>query len=146
MSDSLWPHGLIHGILQNRILEWVAFPFSRGSSQPRDQTQVSCIAGEFFTSRATWETHAAAAKSLQSCLTLCDPWDSPGNNTGVSCHFLLQCINVKCESEVAQSCPTLSAYKNQRRQVGKKRYWTEEMITDCKILITMYCWVCSINM
>ena len=38
-----------HGILQARILEGVAFPFSRGSSQPRDQTQVSCIAGEFFT-------------------------------------------------------------------------------------------------
>ena len=38
------------GILQARILEWVAFPFSRGSSQPRDQTQVSCIAGGFFTS------------------------------------------------------------------------------------------------
>ena len=36
-------------ILQARILEWVAFPFSRGSSQPRDQTQVSRIAGEFFT-------------------------------------------------------------------------------------------------
>ena len=40
----------VHGIPQARILEWVAFPFSRGSSQPRDQTQVSCIAGEFFTS------------------------------------------------------------------------------------------------
>ena len=39
-----------HGILQARILEWVAFPFSRGSSQPRDQTQVSHIAGGFFTS------------------------------------------------------------------------------------------------
>ena len=38
------------GILQARILEWVAFPFSRGSSQPRDQTQVSCIAGRFSTS------------------------------------------------------------------------------------------------
>ena len=38
------------GILQARILEWVAFPFSRGSSQPMDQTQVSCIAGRFFTS------------------------------------------------------------------------------------------------
>ena len=56
---------------------------------------------------------AAAAKSLQSCLTLCDPtrlrspWDSPGKNTGVGCHFLLQCIKVKSESEVAQLCPTL---------------------------------------
>jgi len=35
------------------------------------------------------------------------PWDSPGKNTGVGCHFLLQCMIVKSESEVAQSCPTL---------------------------------------
>ena len=40
----------IHGIPQARILEWVAFPSYRGSSQPRDRTQVSCIAGGFFTS------------------------------------------------------------------------------------------------
>ena len=39
----------VHGILQARILEWVAFPFSRGSSRPRNQTRVSCIAGRFFT-------------------------------------------------------------------------------------------------
>ena len=36
------------------------------------------------------------------------PWDSPGKNTGVGCHFLLQCVKVKRKSEVAQSCPTLS--------------------------------------
>ena len=36
------------------------------------------------------------------------PWDSPGQNTGVGCHFLLQCMKVKSEREVAQSCPTLS--------------------------------------
>src|SRR5574337_609497 len=35
------------------------------------------------------------------------PWDSPGKNTGVGCHFLLQCMKVKSESEVARSCPTL---------------------------------------
>ena len=58
---------------------------------------------------------AAAAKSLQSCPTLCDqptrlprPWDSPDKNTGVGCHFLLQCMKVKSQSEVAQSCSTLS--------------------------------------
>jgi len=60
---------------------------------------------------------AAAAKLLQSCPTLCDPrdssppgcpWDSPGKNTGVGCHFLLQCVKVKSQSEVAQSSPTLS--------------------------------------
>ena len=61
----------------------------------------------------------AAAKSLQSHLTLCDPidgsppglprpWDSPGKNTGVGCHFLLQCIKVKSESEITQSRLTLS--------------------------------------
>ena len=61
---------------------------------------------------------SAAAKSLQSCPTLrphrrqpirlpC-PWDYPCKNTGVGCHFLLQCMKVKSESEVAQSCPTLS--------------------------------------
>ena len=61
---------------------------------------------------------AAAAKSIQLCPTLCDPirqqptrlphpWDSPGKNTGVGCHFLLQCMKVKNEHEVAQSCLTL---------------------------------------
>ena len=45
----------VYGTLQARILEWVAFPFSRGSSQPRDRTQVSHIAGGFFTSWATRE-------------------------------------------------------------------------------------------
>ena len=47
---------IVHGILQARVLEWVAFPFSRGSSQPRNQTGVSCIAGGFFTSWAIRET------------------------------------------------------------------------------------------
>ena len=61
---------------------------------------------------------AAAAKSLQLCPTLRPhrwkptrlphPWDSPGKNTGVGCHFLLQCVKGKSESEVAQSCPTPS--------------------------------------
>ena len=50
----------VHGILQARILEWVAVPFSRGSSQPRDWTQVSHIAGEFLTSWATREAQTPA--------------------------------------------------------------------------------------
>ena len=54
VSNTLRPHGLyqgssVHGILQARILEWIAIPFCRGSSQPRDRTRVSCIAGRFFT-------------------------------------------------------------------------------------------------
>ena len=62
---------------------------------------------------------AAATKSLQSCPTLCKahrwqptrlphPRDSPGKNIGVGCHFLLQRMKEKSESEVAQSCPTLA--------------------------------------
>ena len=47
------PGSFVHGILQARILEWVAVPFSRGSSQTRDQTQISHIAGSFFTIWAT---------------------------------------------------------------------------------------------
>ena len=66
------------------------------------------------------EDLAATAKSLQLCPTLCDPidgrqptrlpcpWDSPGKHTGVGCHFLLQCMKVKSECEVAQSYLTLS--------------------------------------
>ena len=55
-----------HGILQARILEWVAFPFSRGSSQPRDQSQVSCIEGRFFTSWATREAQNRRGGNLNS--------------------------------------------------------------------------------
>ena len=49
------PSSSVHGILQARILEWVAMPSSRGSSEPRDWTQVSCVAGGFFTISATRE-------------------------------------------------------------------------------------------
>ena len=74
---------------------------------------------KLFLNRPTsgWVQAAATAKSLQSSDSLqphrrqpnrllC-PWDSLGKNTGVGCHFLLQCMKVKSESEVAQSCPTL---------------------------------------
>ena len=47
--DSSLPGSSVHGTLQARILEWVAVPFSRGSSQPKDRTQVPCIGGRFFT-------------------------------------------------------------------------------------------------
>ena len=79
------PGSSVHGISQATLLEWVAIPFSRGSSQPRDQTQVSCIAGRFFTIWATREAslmtdatvkHANGGGGLvaKSCLTLVTPW------------------------------------------------------------------------
>ena len=74
----------VHGIFQARILEWVAMPSSRGSSQPRGQTRISHIVGRWFTIWATREVYAvaaAAAKSLQSYPTLCEPIDGspPGS-------------------------------------------------------------------
>ena len=62
MSNSLRPHGpgsSVYGILQARILEWVAISFSRGSSQPRDRTQVSHIAGRCFILWATREARSS---------------------------------------------------------------------------------------
>ena len=113
MSDSLWFH--VHGILQGRILEWVAISFSRGSSQHRDWTWVSCIAGRFFTvlttgkpwkkkkkiiklkkkKRPTCQCNVCIMTTIrvkvlvaQSCPTLCDPTDcSP---PGSSVHGILQ--------------------------------------------------------
>ena len=58
------------------------------------------------------------------------PWDSPGKNTGVGCHFLLQCMKVKSESEVAQSCPTLAtpwiaAYQAPPSMgFSRQKYWS----------------------
>ena len=89
------PGSSIYGIFQARVLEWGAIVFSKRNAA------------------------AAAAKSLQSCPTLCNPidssptrlpcpWDSQGKNTGVGCHFLLQCMKVKSKREVAQSSLTLS--------------------------------------
>ena len=75
------PGSSIHGILQARILEWVAISFSRGSSQPRDRTQVSCTAGRTFNLRATREALGMyslwkAVQLLTHYVTMecCDSW------------------------------------------------------------------------
>ena len=83
---------------------------------PIISVRVNSIYGLHNEQESTKLVFAAAAKSLQLCPTvllhrrqptrLPRPWDSPGKNTGVGCHFLLQCMKMKSESEVAQSCPT----------------------------------------
>ena len=95
-SATLWtcnpPESSVHGISQTRILECVAITSSRGSSQPRDWTHVSCVScigRQIFTTEPPGKPYlylsyiyaAAAAKSLQSCLTLCNPIDGslPGS-------------------------------------------------------------------
>ena len=72
------PWTIVHGILQARILEWVAYPFSGGSSQPRDQTEVSCIAGRFFTS---WATREAKIPYASGQLKQCSKFSKPGFNS-----------------------------------------------------------------
>ena len=83
---------------------------------------------------------AATAKLLQSCPTvrphrwqptrLPHPWDSPGKNTGVVCHVLLQCMKVKSESEVTQSCPTVVTPWTVAHQtlpsmgLSRQKYWS----------------------
>ena len=70
-----------HGILQAKILEWVAFPFSRGSSQPRNRTQVSCVAGRFFTN---W-----AIREAPLCSDSCPFGQWPSNHLILCLLFLL---------------------------------------------------------
>ena len=89
----------VHGILQARILEWVAIPFSRGSSRHRDQIWVSCTTGSFFTnlpSKEAQSTHESQSHSVMSSSLwphrLYSPWNSPGQNTGLGSLFLLQGI------------------------------------------------------
>ena len=76
-----------HGILQARILEWVAFPLSRGSSQPRDQTQVSHIAGRFFTYPTLQADSLPAPQGQNSCTQ--DPQISPSLSLHVPAHLFL---------------------------------------------------------
>ena len=65
----------------------------------------------YFTSMWKW-SHSVVSDSMRPCrwqpIRLHSPWDSPGKNTGVGCHFLLHCMKVKIESEITQSCPAVS--------------------------------------
>ena len=71
----------VHGILQARVLEWVAVPFSRESSRPRDQTHVSLIAGGFFTVWATREAHRLERRWLNvKCFPLTVKPGGPGSS------------------------------------------------------------------
>ena len=72
-TDCSPPGSSVHGIFQARILEWIAISFSRGSSWPRNWTQVSCIAGRFFTDWAMREARSRARRSNQSILKEISP-------------------------------------------------------------------------
>ena len=78
------PGASVHWILQARILEWVAYPFSRGTSWPRNQTGVSCIADGFFTSRVTQEARYKVVSKEQHQR----PWQ--GELDWTTCHMVLE--------------------------------------------------------
>ena len=106
-----------------KILDWVAGSPPGGlphlGIEPTSLISPA-LAGGFFTTRATWEAHKLCCCCCYVASVVSDsmrphrrqptrprrPWDSPGKNTGMGCHFLLQCMKVKTESEVAQSCLT----------------------------------------
>ena len=86
--DCSLPGSSVHGILQARILEWVAISFSRGSSWPRDRTPVSCIAGRFFTIWARREAHVFLGPTQIPSPLPRLPWPSLRNS------ILTQCIYI----------------------------------------------------
>ena len=93
--DCTLPGSSIHGIFQARVLEWGAIAFSVNSV-------LLLLLLSHFSRVQPCATHRRQPTRLPR------PWDSPGKNTGVGCHFLLRCMKVKSESEVSQSCPNLS--------------------------------------
>ena len=93
VSDSLWlmdcspPGSSVHGILQARILEWVAMPSSRGSSQPRDGTQVSynsCTEGRFFTTEPQGKLHTLSPQTKMFQCAWQKWWGRQGSNTSLT--------------------------------------------------------------
>ena len=92
--DCSFPGSSVHGIFQARVLEWGAIAFSDTYTAAAAKLDTSVVSNSV-------QPHRRRPTRLPR------PWDSPGKNTGVVCHFLLQCMKVKSESEVAQSCPTL---------------------------------------
>ena len=110
------PGSSVHGILQARILKWVAVPFSRGSCNPGVKSRPPTLQADSLPSEPpgkpmnTLLSHFSRVPvrphRWQPTRLPC-PWDSSGKNIGVGCHFPLQCMKLKSESEVAQSCPTL---------------------------------------
>ena len=83
-TDCSPPSSSVHGILQARTPEWVAIPFSRGSSWPRDWSQVSCTAGRFFTVWATREAPSSSSLRIKS-LNYSREWGNWGSDKGQKC-------------------------------------------------------------
>ena len=105
--DCSLPGSSVHGISQARVLEWGAIAFSKGQYFSNFNLHVNhvllllLLLSRFSRVRLHATPYTAACQAPH-------PWYSPGKNTGMGCHFLLQCMKMKSESEVDQLCPTPS--------------------------------------
>ena len=122
--DCSLPGFSVHGISRQECWCGLPFPSSEDLPDPGVKAGSLALGSRFFTTEPPgkpWNLIAAAAAAPVTSVVsdfvqphrrqptrLPRPWDSPGKNTAVGCHFRLQCMKVKSESEVAQSCPTLS--------------------------------------
>ena len=120
----------VHGILQVRILEWVAFPFSRGSSQPRDTTQVSHTAARLFTYHEPGNMlkHVSSVQFssvTQSCPTLCDSMDciTPGFPVH---HQLLELRIPQMLGIIINTCVTCQGLQ----KTLEKQKWDKEALSS----------------
>ena len=114
--DGSLPGSPVPGILQARTLEWLPFP------SPMQESE-----------KWKWSRSVVSDSSKPHGLQptrLLRPWDFPGKSTGVGCHCLLQCMKVKSESEVAQSClplmtPWTAAYQASLSMgFSRQEYWS----------------------
>ena len=116
----------VHGILQARILEWVAFPFSRGSSQPRDWTQDSHIAGGFFTSWATRKPKNTGVGSLSLLQEIFPTQES--NRSFLHCRQILYQLSYEGSTSVSESRSVMSdslwLHGIQSMEFSRPEYWS----------------------
>ena len=107
-TDYNLPGSSVHGILQAKILDWVAIPFLRGSSQPRDQTLVSCIAGKLLHCRWILYQLSHQGNHLQPVgaqAVAVGSGNSTSSQEGTAAAHLWLVIPVgECESGIARSC------------------------------------------
>ena len=132
VPDSLQPHRLyppdssIHGILQARILEWIAIPFSRGSFQPRNQSWISCIAGKLFTSEPPGKPkhevfQAGQNTGVGSLLLLRGIFPTQGSNPGFPrCRQILYQLSHKGSPRILEwvACPFSRGSSQPRNRTG----------------------------
>ena len=167
------PGSSVHGILQARILEWVAFPFSRGSSWPRDQTPISCIAGRFLTTEPPGKPfvdYKALFKEenflLLSCLLektfpplLCTSNSCPDCSAGlfVFCYPVVTKQNFGSEERTRLTCPILSWLVSPVSCVRSCVHFSLcpaqpweckprfSWIKECRGPLVVCCWLCILN-